>query len=94
VKFLLTVRRFEEKDINKDCPFTPDTDDLTIYLEALTEDIQVIGGVNRVVRNECVFDIELENLIDKNKLLELLKPYFFNERACQYKYVSLDEITE
>ena len=92
MKFLLTVRRFEEKDINKDCPFTPDSNDLSIYLDALTEDIKNIREVNSVVRNECVFDIKLEQSIDKNKLLESLKPYLSNERACKYKYVSLDEI--
>jgi hypothetical protein len=83
-----------EKDINKNCPFTPESNDLPIYLDALTEDIQNISEVNSVARNQCIFEIKLEKEIDKNKLLVLLKPYFLNERACKYKYVSLDQITE
>lgn len=92
MKYLLTVRRFDENDLSSKCPFLPEFDDLDMYLNSLVEDIGNIEGVLDVIRNDFEITIKVNKSIEKNALLKTMEPCFTDRRACEYRYVALESL--
>lgn len=76
MKFYLTVRPFEEKDISSDTPFMPNPDNFEMYLQAFIEDIQMVETVSGVSTDGENLSFVIETQSSKQELLELMKPLF------------------
>lgn len=76
MKFYLTVRPFEEKDICSDTPFMPNPDNFEMYLQAFIEDIQMVETVSGVSTDGKDLSFVIETQSSEQELLELMKPLF------------------
>lgn len=90
MNYRLTVRGFEDQDVDNKCPYSSEEGDLDMYLNSLVEDIESINEVSDVVRDDCFITIKLDEPVSKETLLEHMKPFFTDRRVCEYKYVSLE----
>ncbi|MCF6292730.1 MAG: hypothetical protein L3J04_04975 [Robiginitomaculum sp.] len=85
--YVLKIKKFEESDINRDCPFGLDEDyDFDMYANTLAEDIENINGVSSVTRDNDLITIDAS--IKERDLKEAMKP-FFKRDLCFIRYVSL-----
>lgn len=76
MKFCLTVRPFEEKDICSDAPFMPNPDNFEMYLQAFIEDTQMVETVSGVSTDGKDLSFVIETQSSEQELLELMKPLF------------------
>lgn len=76
MKFYLTVRPFEEKDICSDAPFMPNPDNFEMYLQAFIEDIQMLETVRSISIDSEDLSVVIETQSSQQELLELMKPLF------------------
>ena len=79
MKFYLTVRPFEEKDICSDAPFMPNPDNFEMYLQAFIEDIQMLETVRSISRDGEGLSFVIETQSSEQVLLELMKSLFQRE---------------
>jgi len=74
MKFILNVRKVEERDLNSRTPFLPDGEEYEMYLNAFHNELSGISIFSKVVRSGSSFEIETAQPTDEEKLRELLKP--------------------
>lgn len=79
MKFCLTVRPFEEKDICSDAPFMPNPDNFEMYLQAFIEDIQILETVRSISRDGEGLSFVIETQSSEKELLEMMKSFFQRE---------------
>ena len=62
-----------------------------LHLSSLAEDIKTLSKVISVARSEVVFSIEVEDGVIQSDLKLAMKPFFFGQRFCFYRFVSLEQ---
>jgi len=88
MKYKLIVRAITDSDTNTLCPFAPEEDDVTIYLDSLIEDINNLSEVRIIKSDGFKIDIELMDDLSDKEIKGLMKPFFTN-RMCFIRFVSL-----
>lgn len=91
MKFILHVRKVDERDLNSGTPFLPDDEDYEMYLNAFQDDLAGIGLVSEIVRTGSIFQIETAQPINSDQLRDVLKP-FLQATGANLRFVSLDEL--
>ena len=88
--YLLKLRRFEEKDINSECPYMLEEDNFSTHVNAFIDDIENLDGIVEVLytRNSNVIDIEIQTAVTIDELREDIRAYLPRD-ICYFRYVSL-----
>ncbi len=68
--YKLTIRRFDERDLNIDCKFLPDGE-LEIYVKALIEDIESSDNTSQVSLLKCSYNECEIKIVTNISLMEL-----------------------
>lgn len=89
VKFELIVRALTESDADLSGIFVPERHDYEMYLSALVDDLRSAASIAASQLNDNSIIIETRTPLEERALMEIIKPYFSNERFDQYRFVSL-----
>jgi phenolic acid decarboxylase len=88
-KFELIVRELTQYDADRIKIFVPERDDYEMYLSALVDDLRSAASIAASQLNDNSIIIETRAPLEERALMEIIKPYFSNERFDQYRFVSL-----
>ncbi len=90
--YTLTTRLLTADDASRQCPHpTEENVNADLHLSSLAEDIKTLSKVISVARSEVVFSIEVEDGVIQSDLKLAMKPFFFGQRFCFYRFVSLEQ---
>jgi hypothetical protein len=79
MNYRLTIRRPDESDLGRDCPYLPDDEEFVNHCEAMLQDIKEIPGVNEA-KAEKEDELVLETqFTDSAELKARLMPLFQRE---------------
>lgn len=92
MKYCLTVRPFEEKDICPKVPFISSLDDFERYLRAFIEDIGLLDTIGSIAKSDESLDFIIETLCSKEELVKLIQD--IHENHYQYeRNIKLENLT-
>jgi len=88
MKLKLTVREFNENDVNSECPFSPSIDDFKIYMNAFSEDLNNLESISNVSIDHTEIEITLKNKVTESHFKGQLK-IILSSFSCMIVFVSL-----
>ena len=74
MKYKLELREIVEADINVECPFMPEKDKYTMYVQAFIEDINLLPIVQSAFEQNNAVIIELNDGVTIEQLASACKP--------------------
>ena len=77
MKYTITLREINNLDINKECPFIPETDEFERYAQAFTEDLQQIPCISNITTHNNKLTITALDT-DYDKFKSQVKPLIQN----------------
>lgn len=88
--YLLKLRKFEEKDINSECPYMLEEDSFYIHINAFIDDIKSLDGIVEILytKTRNSIDIEIQTTLTVDELREGMRAYLSRD-ICYLRYVSL-----
>ncbi len=88
--FILEMRRFRESDINIECPFMAEFEDINLFIRTLREDIENIEGVievnSKTNNNNVTF--EIKTCLTFEELQDEMKVYL-SDHICYLRFINL-----
>ena len=90
--FNLIVRPVTEADLSLSTPFVPDVDDYVMYLQALCEELSLIGEIEKITQTESSLSIETNVPLTEEELKSRIKPVFTEEIMSKLRFVSLAKL--